>query len=89
MSTIKGRKFPITEGMIKVLKQVKQDIDFIIISIMRDDCKRVPFSVYAFDCRKIDVSIDGMKNDIYMKFTYDLQLDPVKAKVNLKLEKTM
>lgn len=87
LSKIKGRKFPITEGMIKVLKQVKQDVDFIIISIMRDDYKRVPFSVYAFDCIRIDESIDSMKNDIYMKFTYDLQLDPVKAKVNLKLEK--
>ena len=87
LSTIKGRKFPITEEMIKIIKQVNHDVNFIIISIMRDDYKRVPFSVYAFDCRKIDESLDSMKNDIYMKFTYDRQLTPVKAKVNLKLEK--
>lgn len=83
---IKGRRFPITVDIIRILKSIAYKVDYTIICIMHEDYKTEPYAVYAIDNSIFEESIATQLNDIYFCFTYDWQTNPFKTAVNLKLE---
>lgn len=85
---IKGRRFPITDEMLRILRRISADVDYIVISSMHENYKTISFAVYTFDCKCFEESIAPQVNDIYYKFTYDWQLSPIKAVVELNLEES-
>ena len=84
---IKGRRFPITADMLKILKKNSKEIDYIVICIMHNHYKNKPFTVYTIDCEHFEESIAPQIDEVFYKFTYDWQLSPLKADVQLSLEK--
>ena len=84
---IKGRRFPITVEMLKVLKKISSNVDYVIISVMHENYKEYPYVVYAFDSSRFEESIVLQIKEIYRSFTYEWQTKPVKVKVKLNLEK--
>lgn len=85
---IKGRRFPITDDMLKALKRLPDKVDYVIISIMHENYHKVPYAVYVIDNSKFEESIAPQLKEVYSSFTYDLQTLPFKAKVKLNLEKS-
>ncbi len=85
---IKGRRFPITDEMLKVLKSISCNVDYVIISVMHENYKRYPYVVYAFDSSRFEDSIKMQIKEIYRSFTFDWQTRPIKARLKLSLEKT-
>ena len=83
---IKGARFPLTIEMLRSLKTVSKKVDYIVLSIMREDYKDRSFVVYAFDSEKFDETLANQIQDLYYCFTYDWQSKKVKARVELKLE---
>lgn len=83
---IKGRRFPITVDMLKALKKISGKVDYVIISIMHENYRNLPYTVYAIDNSKFEESIAPQLKEVYRSFTYDWQTLPFKAKVNLNLE---
>ena len=84
---IKGRRFPITADMLRVIKENSKEIDYVVICIMHDHYKNKPFTVYTIDCEQFEESIAHQIDEVFYKFTYDWQLSPLKADVQLSLEK--
>lgn len=72
--------------MLKVLKKTSGKVDYVIISIMRENYRNLPYMVYAIDNSKFEESIAPQLKEVYRSFTYDWQTLPFKAKVNLNLE---
>ena len=84
---IKGRRFPITTDMLRVLKKVSEMVDYIVISVMHENYKESPYVVYAIDCNRFEESIAPQINEVYYSFTYDWETNPFKTKLKLNLEK--
>lgn len=85
---IKGRRFPVTTDMIRVIKEISNRVDYTIISIMHENYKGCPFAVYALDNSKLDESVSSQLKTVYRSFTYDWQMNPFKTEVKLNLEKS-
>ena len=83
---IKGARFPLTIEMLRSLKAVSKKVDYIVLSIMREDYKDRSFVVYAFDSEKFDENVADQIQDLYYCFSYDWQYKKAKARVELKLE---
>lgn len=83
---ITDNRFPITVGMLEVLKEILDKVDYVIISIVREDCTKLPYAVYAIDGSKFEESIAAQLKEIYQSFTYSWQEMPVKAKIKLNLK---
>lgn len=84
---IKGRKIPFTLDMLRILMEISNKVDFIVLSVMREDYKKCPYMVYAIDSKDFVGSIESQIPDVFRRFTYDWQTYPFKTKVDLKLER--
>lgn len=85
---IKGNRFPITNDILKMLKNISDKVDYVIISVMRENYHKRPFAVYAFDNSNFEKSITPQFEKVYDSFTYAWQIRPYKAKLKLNLEQS-
>ena len=83
---IKGRRFPVTKDMIDIMREIPEQVDYILLSVMHEHYKKTPLVVYAFDKKKLNQSISAQFIQIYRRFTYDMELMPNKAKLRLCLD---